>query len=80
MQMTGAPPRFEAGKLEPGARRIPVTLTADQLQHVAEFIFVTGVAEKPGVLQRLSYRLSINSKTILYLPYYQKGESIQPGY
>jgi hypothetical protein len=80
MQMTGSPPRFEAGKLEPGAKRIPVTLTSDQLQHFAEFIFVTGVAEKPGVLQRLSYRLAVGSKSIVYLPYYKKGESVQPGY
>ena len=80
MQMTGNPPKYEAGKLEPGAKRIPVFLTSDQLQHVAEFIFVTGVAEKPGVLQRLNYRLNISSKTLLYLPHYQKGENIQPGY
>jgi hypothetical protein len=38
------------------------------------------VAEKPGVLQRLSYRLNVGSKKILYLPYYKKGEDYQPGY
>ena len=80
MQLTASPPRYEAGKLEPGTKRIPVTLTSDQLQHVAEFLFVTGVAEKPGVLQRLSYRLNIGPKSILYLPYYKLGESVKPGY
>lgn len=80
MQMTGSPPRYEAGRLEPGAKRIPVTLTSDELQPVAEFLFVTGVAEKPGVLQRLSYRISLGSKSIIYLPYYRKNEGIQPGY
>lgn len=80
MQMTGSPPQYEAGKFEPGVKRVPVDLTSDELQPVTEFLFVTGVAEKPGVLQRLSYRLSIGSKSIVYLPYYKKGGSIQPGY
>jgi hypothetical protein len=80
MQMTASPPKYEAGKLEPGVKRYPVTLTSDQLQHVAEFLFVTGVAEKPGVLQRLSYRLNVGAKSLLYLPHYKKGETFQPGY
>lgn len=80
MQMTASPPGYEAGKVEPGVKRVPVTLTSDQLQHIAEFLFVTGVAEKPGVLQRLSYRLNIGAKRLLYLPYYKKDESLQPGY
>jgi hypothetical protein len=80
MQMTASPPGYEAGKIENGVKRHPVTLTSDQLQHFAEFLFVTGVAEKPGVLQRLSYRLNVGAKSLLYLPYYKKGENIQPGY
>jgi hypothetical protein len=80
MQMTASPPNYEAGKLENGVKRYPVTLTSDQLLHIAEFLFVTGVAEKPGVLQRLSYRLNVSGKALLYLPYYKKGESYQPGY
>ena len=80
MQMTGSPPHYEASKLEPGVKRYPVALTSDQLLHIAEFLFVTGVAEKPGVLQKLSYRLTVGSKSILYLPQYKKGESFQPGY
>jgi hypothetical protein len=80
MQLTGSPPHYESGKLEPGVKLRPVTLTSDQLQHIAEFLFVTGVAEKPGVLQRLSYRISIGKKSVLYLPYYKKGEDYQPGY
>ena len=80
MRMTAAPPKYEAGKLEPGARREPVTLTSDQLEHIAEFLFVTGVAEKPGVLQRLSYKLDLKLKAMLYLPHYKKGEHLQPAY
>jgi hypothetical protein len=80
MQMTASPPNYEAGKVEAGVKRHPVTLTSDQLQHIAEFLFVTGVAEKPGVLQRLSYRLNVSAKSLLYLPHYKKGDSYQPGY
>lgn len=80
MRMTASPPRYEAGGFEPGAKRQPVTLTSDQLEHIAEFLFVTGVAEKPGVLQRLSYKLDIKLKVMLYLPYYKKGDRLLPGY
>jgi hypothetical protein len=80
MRMTEKPPQYEAGKVEPGVKRIPVVLTSDELLHIAEFLFVTGVAEKPGVLQRLSFRLNVASKSLLYLPFYKKGESYQPGY
>ncbi len=31
MQMTASPPAYEAGKVEPGVKRYPVTLTSDQL-------------------------------------------------
>ncbi|MGA9140619.1 MAG: hypothetical protein WBZ29_10370 [Methanocella sp.] len=80
MRMTASPPKIEPDKLQPGVKRQPVVLTSDQLEHIAEFLFVTGVAEKPGVLQRLDYRLSVTSKTMLYLPYYTKGDNYQPGY
>jgi len=80
MRMTASPPAYQAAKLEPGVRRAPAMLTSDQLQHLAEFLFVTGVAEKPGVLQRLSYHLAIKAKALLYLPYYKVGDSYKPGY
>jgi hypothetical protein len=80
MRMTASPPKIEPDKLQPGVKRQPVVLTSDQLEHIAEFLFVTGVAEKPGVLQRLDYRLNVTSKALLYLPYYKKGDSWQPGY
>lgn len=80
MRMTSSPPKYEPGDFQPGAKRVPATLTYDLLGQIADFLFVTGVAEKPGVLQRLGYRLDIKSRSILYLPYYRKGESYQAGY
>lgn len=80
LEMTGHPPKYAQSRLEPGVHRAPCTVTVDELQHLCEFIFVTGIAEKPGVLQRLDYGLIIGSKKLLYLPYYKKDESYQPGY
>jgi hypothetical protein len=80
MRMTASPPKYTAYRLEPGVKRLPCLVTAGQLENMAEFLFVTSVAEKPGVLQRLDYTLSVTSKRLLYLPYFKKGEELQPGY
>jgi hypothetical protein len=47
---------------------------------MADFLFVTIEAEKPGTLQKLSYDLKVNSKKMVYLPYYKKGNDLVPGY
>lgn len=80
MYHTGNPPKYAAAKPEPGVRRAKCAVTADLLPQVTDFIFVTGVAEKPGVLQRLDYTLNITGKRLIYLPHYAQGERYKPGY
>lgn len=80
MYNTGNPPRYTPAKPEPGVKKLKCSLTADLLPQMADFIFVTGIAEKPGVLQRLDYTLNITGKRLIYLPHYTQGERYKPGY
>ena len=80
MYHTGNPPQYKPGKQEPGVKRAKCVLTVDLLPQMADFIFVTGVAEKPGVLQRLDFNLQIKGKRLIYLPHYVQGENFKPGY
>lgn len=80
MYHTGNPPRYTPSKPEPGVPRAKTTLTSDLLPQMADFIFVTGIAEKPGILQRLNYALNVTGKRLIYLPHYKKGERYEPGY
>lgn len=80
VKMTSSPPAYSQGRLEPGVRRARATVDANQLEQVADFLFVTGIAEKSGVLQKLDYTLQVNSSKLVYLPYYKKDDRMQPGY
>jgi len=80
MYHTGNPPKYQPGKPEPGVPREKTSVTADLLPQMADFIFVTGIAEKPGVLQRLDYELNILRKRMIYLPFFKKGGGFQSGY
>jgi len=82
MNQTHNPPKYKANtRPEPGVLRERCVLTSDLLPQMVDFIFVTSVAEKPGVLQRLDYTLSIAGKWIVYLPHYKKGDGkYEPGY
>ncbi|CAJ35627.1 hypothetical protein RCIX128 [Methanocella arvoryzae MRE50] len=80
MYHTGNPPQYRASKPEPGVRRLKCALTVELLPQMADFIFVTSVAEKPGTLQRLDYTLNITGKRFIYLPHYLQGERYKPGY
>jgi hypothetical protein len=78
--LTLQPPRYSAGPLEPSVRREACSVTVDMTAEMADFLFVTIEAEKPGTLQRLAYDLSVNARKIVYLPYYKKGNDMVPGY
>ncbi len=73
-------PRYNAGPLEPSVRREPAAVTIDMTDEMADFLFVTIEAEKPGTLQQLAYDLKVNSKKLVYLPYYRKNNELLPGY
>ncbi len=73
-------PGYTAGPLEPNVRREPAGVTIDMADEMADFLFVTIEAEKAGTLQSLSYDLKVNSKKLVYLPFYRKGNDLVPGY
>lgn len=79
-RLTFHPPRYTPGRFEPGVRREPCGVTVDMVDEMADFMFVTIEAEKPGVMQQLDYSIKVSSRKMLYLPYYRKGENIVPGY
>jgi hypothetical protein len=83
MDLTASPPKYKEGKLEPEFRRMPCVISRSQAEKMANFIFVTGIAERPGVLQDLDYRLKVHSARLLYLLCYENGgqfESSEPTY
>ncbi len=52
-----------------GARRMPAVMSREEAVELADFVVVTMEAEKPGVLQRLDYSLTVNSSKVVYLPF-----------
>ncbi|MCD1296020.1 hypothetical protein CUJ83_13535 [Methanocella sp. CWC-04] len=79
-KLTIEPPKYDAAKLEHNVERMPCEVTADRVKDMADFLFVTFEAEKPGVLQKLDYDLYIMSKKLVYLPYYKKEENFESGF
>jgi predicted RNA-binding Zn-ribbon protein involved in translation (DUF1610 family) len=50
-------------------QRMPASMSREEAEELADFVVVTMEAEKPGVLQRLDYSLTINDSRIVYLPF-----------
>jgi hypothetical protein len=78
--LTMQSPKYAAAPLEPAVRLEPCKVTIDMTDEMADFLFVTIEAEKPGTLQNLVYDLKVASKKLVYLPYYKKGNDLVPGY
>jgi hypothetical protein len=78
--LTMKAPGYTAAPLEPDVRRETCSVTIDMTDEMADFLFVTIEAEKPGVLQSLTYDLKVLTKKLVYLPYYKKGNDLVPGY
>lgn len=79
-RLTRSPPAYAPGRLDPSVRREPCAVSAEMADGMADFLFVTLEAQKPGTLQRLDYGLQVTSRKLVYLPYYMKGDDLVPGY
>ena len=79
-KITFGQPKYTPEKLEPAVRREPCVVDVDMTNDMADFLFVTIEAEKPGTMQQLDYDLKISSRKLVYLPYYKKGNDLVPGY
>ena len=79
-RLTLNPPKYTPDRFDPNVRHEPCAITADMTDEMADFLFVTIEAEKPGVMQQLDYDLKVTSRKMLYLPFYKKGDDLKPGY
>ncbi|QLH74096.1 MAG: hypothetical protein HPY73_00605 [Methanomassiliicoccales archaeon] len=69
MELTLNPPRYST-RLDFGeVARLPLKLSNEEAEEVADFIFVTIQADKPGVLQKLDYSLTCRDAKLVYLPF-----------
>lgn len=66
---TTNPPRYATRLDFGGVKRLPAMMTKEEAVQLADFVVVTMEAEKPGVLQRLDYSLTVNDSKIVYLPF-----------
>lgn len=69
MSLTYDPPRYSVRSDFGGLQRLGVNITQKEAEQLADFVIVTMEAEKPGVLQNLSYTLQVNDIKLLYLPF-----------
>ncbi|MDH7508637.1 MAG: hypothetical protein QHH00_04470 [Methanomassiliicoccales archaeon] len=68
-RLTLNPPHYHTTMNFGGVPRMPVLLTKEEAQELADFVVVTIEAEKPGVLQYLDYSLIVKDEKIIYLPF-----------
>ncbi len=69
MSLTYEPPRYRPRMDFGGRQRLGTNITKEEAADVADFVIVTMEAEKPGVLQSLTYDLKVNDTKLIYLPY-----------
>ncbi|MGB2581001.1 MAG: hypothetical protein WBD03_00855 [Thermoplasmata archaeon] len=61
-----------------GVRRMPAMMSREEAVELADFVVVTMEAEKPGVLQRLDYSLTVNGSKVVYLPFVMGQSGLTP--
>jgi predicted RNA-binding Zn-ribbon protein involved in translation (DUF1610 family) len=66
---TVASPKYRTRLDFGGVRRMPSQLSREEAAELADFVVVTMEAEKPGVLQRLDYSLTVNGSKVVFLPF-----------
>jgi ribosomal protein S27AE len=73
-------PLYTPSRIDPSIRRLPCEVTYDMIDKMADFLFMTLEAGKPGVMQNIEYELKINSKKMVYLPFYLDHGELTPGF
>lgn len=56
--------------------KMPVNILRDEAGRLADFLILTFEAERPGVMQSISYDLQIQSLILTYLPFSQTGSQL----
>jgi len=69
IDFTVSSPKYSTRLNFGSVRRMPTSMSREEAAELADFIVVTMEAEKPGVLQRLDYTLTVNGTKMVYLPF-----------
>lgn len=77
--LTASPPVYVVStKFEVNTIRLPCTVTAAEALELADFIVLSNEAEKPGVLQKLSYEMKIQRTKLLFIPFLRADGALFP--
>ncbi|UCC93059.1 MAG: hypothetical protein JSW25_10450 [Thermoplasmata archaeon] len=76
--ITSKPPNIHVGKDFGPFEREPVTMDEEEAKQMADFLILTFEAEKPGVLQQISYEVKVFDMALLYLPFDRSGKTFTP--
>ena len=76
--LTSHPPNIRPAKDFGPYEREPVTMDEAEAKQMADFLILTFEAEKPGVLQQISYEVKVFDMALLYLPFDRAGGSFKP--
>jgi hypothetical protein len=75
---TKNPPRFHPATTFGPYERWAVTVEAEKAAALADFMILTFEAEKPGVLQSISYDVNVSSTALVYIPFLQGAKGLEP--
>ncbi len=78
MDFTVKSPNYRTRLNFGGVRRMPAVMPSEEASELADFVVVTMEAEKPGVLQRLDYSLTVNGSKVVYLPFVLTSRGMLP--
>ncbi len=72
--LTSNPPKnpIEINDFE-GHPRLPMEMSIEEGEKMAEFIFLSYEVDRPGVLQRINYSFNAKFQNIIYIPFYYGG-------
>ena len=80
MSLLSRQPEFEHKMPGPDIKHLSCTTSLPDARRMTDFVFVTYIAGKPGVLLNLDFSLNIESEMLHYLPYYKDYEDYEPGF
>jgi len=76
--LTSHPPTIRPAEDFGPYEREPVVIDEVEAKQLADFLILTFEAEKPGVLQQISYEVKVFNMALLYVPFGRGGRSFQP--
>lgn len=76
--LTSQPPAIRPAKEFGPYDHEPVVIDEVEAKQLADFLILTFEAEKPGVLQQISYEVKVFDMSLLYIPFSRGGKTFQP--